>query len=1019
MKKTSKTATLMATTTLYGAMVAAMAFTGAAQAQTTDTPTAKESTPKPAAKKAEAETTEVTVVGSRIRKNTFNSASPIQVITREETTLAGMTSTAQVLQSTATTGGASQINNAYGGYVVNGGGGVNTLSLRGLGAGRTLVLINGRRVSPAGTRGSIGSADLNVLPNALIGRIDVLRDGASAIYGSDAIGGVVNIITRNVDGVQMEVMGSNPVHGGGNQLRASVAAGHTWNKLRVQGSLEYYEQQPLSLADRDWTQCNTDYQFNKTTGVTTDYIDPLTGQPKCYPITGTGSNGVTINTLGTATASGVGAAGSVGTSFNRWRPNSAITTGLAGFEGVGGGSNNLNVRDTFDKRTLNQSLISPSKVSTAFTQFNYRFEDATDSELYGEVLVNHRSSDQVGYRQLSLDYAPGSTLIPSNIAAIAGNAGTGSTISAASGGAYKARAFIGFGNYVTSESDDYAKAVLGIRGNVPFLNDWKYDVYLMSGSSESHYSFDTWLTDRMYNSLNVTTTISSAVPANLIKKDAFGNNVTCVINNTTNGQAGCIPAPVLNAATIGGTLPQDWINYTWTNVTGLTKFNETTFSANVNGPLFNLPAGAVQGAFGVEMRHDSIDDTPSADSVAGNLYNLTSSGVTAGSDAVNEAYAELEVPVFKDVFLAKTLDLQLAYRYTDYRSYGSDSTWKAGFVWAPADFLMFRASKGTSFRAPALFEQYLGSTTGFQSSSTDVCNNWNAPGVSSIRAANCQSEGLPTGFTATSSVTVITQGGAANHLSAETSDNTTIGMVFTPTFLKKDFWGDIAFAVDYFDIDIRNGVSNLSAGNILSLCYDDPRFRSGSPYCSFVTRNSSTKNLTVTAGYTNVSRQTAKGFDYDFRWNRKFGKLGVLVDLSVTKNTEQASQPLPSSALQDFNGSLRFPKYSGTLDTTFSYDKWKVHYGLELIGKQQSYDLLGLNKATTPMILDVPDYYLQNASVEYKAKSWVATVGIRNLADKKPPVISSGQYNRVGNALLYSGYDYVGRQVFVNVSKKF
>lgn len=142
----------------------------------------------------------IVVVGSRLRRDVYNSPSPIQVVTNEESIRAGFNATAEVLQGTAISGGNAQINNAFGGYVTNGGPGANTLSLRGLGATRTLVLLNGRRVAPAGSRGSVGSADLNVLPSALIDRIEVLRDGASSIYGSDAVSGVVNIITRLLRG---------------------------------------------------------------------------------------------------------------------------------------------------------------------------------------------------------------------------------------------------------------------------------------------------------------------------------------------------------------------------------------------------------------------------------------------------------------------------------------------------------------------------------------------------------------------------------------------------------------------------------------------------------------------------------------------------------------------------------------------------------------------------------------------------------------------------------------------------
>src|SRR5690606_13384399 len=173
------------------------------------------------------------------------------------------------------------------------------------------------------------------------------------------------------------------------------------------GSIERYERDELTLRDREFTRCQTDgFRFDN------DYIDPLTGKSKCYPLTTTGSNGVTINTIGTNMLTGVAAAGAGGTSFNRWRPNSGVTSGLIGFEGVGGGTNDLNVRDTFEDRMLNESLISPVDITTIYGEAGYQLNALGNAEVYGEILYNKRESSQTGYRQLSLDYAKGSPLIP-------------------------------------------------------------------------------------------------------------------------------------------------------------------------------------------------------------------------------------------------------------------------------------------------------------------------------------------------------------------------------------------------------------------------------------------------------------------------------------------------------------------------------------------------------------------------------------------------------------------------------
>src|SRR4249919_2379096 len=278
--------------TLSVALLSALLLTANAQETTETKPAVAQPTSAASEKKDEAtELGAITVTGSRIARDTFNSVSPVQVITREESTLAGFASTASLLQGTAVTGGTAQINDAFGGFVVDGGPGVNTLSLRGLGASRTLILLNGRRVAPAGSRGSVGSADLNVLPNAMIDHVEVLKDGASSIYGSDAVAGVVNIITKSkLNELTVEAQYNVTEDGGGDETRYSLVWGQTGDRYDISASFEAYDRNELTLGDREWTKCNTDYRRNLAIGDfwgSADTIDPLTGKPKCYPITST------------------------------------------------------------------------------------------------------------------------------------------------------------------------------------------------------------------------------------------------------------------------------------------------------------------------------------------------------------------------------------------------------------------------------------------------------------------------------------------------------------------------------------------------------------------------------------------------------------------------------------------------------------------------------------------------------------------------------------------------------------
>ena len=999
---------LLNSTIVAGLAAGIMAVAPSAMAQSTAQERAEEAAQDPAST-----IEDVVVVGSRIRRDTYNSPSPVQVITRDDATLAGLASTAEILQGTAVTGGSAQINNLFGGFVVDGGPGVNTVSLRGLGPTRTLVLLNGRRVSPAGSRGSVGSADLNVLPSALIERIEVLRDGASSIYGSDAVAGVINIVTRDdLEGLVFEAQhnATTDASGEGDQSRISLAGGISGDRWQLIGSAEYYNREDLTLGARDIFSCPT---AGFTDG--TDYIDPLTGRSKCFSLD---NGGVTINTLGTATRAGQGAIPGQGTTFNRFRPNAAVSTGLAGFEGVGGGNSGYgtSVRDTFDPDVLNNSVFSPVEISTFYVAGSYDLQALGNAEIYSETLINRRDSSQVGFRQLALDYAVGSLLIPANIAAapaFAPNQGLNP------GSNVQARAFIGFGNYDSQQTVDFAKQLVGIRGDF-FLPDWEYDVYASHTRSESEYTSEQFLTNLLIDSLNVVAAPAGTDPA-LVRATPNGN-VTCAVNVGSTTRR-CVPAPFLHSDTIGGRLPQNWVDYVFRPVTGVTKYYESVVSGGISGPLFTLPAGQVQVYLGAEYREAEIDDTPGLDSQNGNTYNFSTAAITRGSDSVYEVFGEIEVPLLANMPLAQELTLTASGRYTDYESYGDDTTYKVGLLYTPVDFLTLRAAYGTSYRAPALFEQFLGATAGFIGSGNDICNDYDLSANPNV-VANCGSEGLPAGFTATSSVQVLQAGGAAAGLAAETSTNFTGGIILTPSL--PSGWGDLSFAADYYEIEVDNGVDQVGTAFILSQCYGSSaaEFAANSGYCAFVSRNASTNALTVTNGYVNIATDKLTGIDYNLRYRADVGPGTMVFNASVTNYIKRESKLFETDPTFNTVGSLNDPEYSATASVSYSWNQWRARYGVEWIDAMSDEDLYaeqngGVSLAANGIDASVDEYFLHSASVQWGNDDLTITAGVRNLFNEDPPTASGFWVGGVGNAPLYSGYDFVGRSVFLNLSKSF
>ena len=969
---------------------------------------------------------DIVVVGSRIRRNRFNTADPVTIITRDEQVDSGFNSTAEVLQSVGVTGGTPQIDDSFGGLVIEGGPGVNTLSLRGLGPTRTLVLLNGRRVAPAGTRGQVGAADLNVLPNAIIDRIEVLNTGASSIYGSDAVAGVVNIVTKTkTDGLTFEMTHDALEVGDGNTRRYSLVGGASGSRFAINGSFEYYNRARLTQGDLPWARCPQQRRLSPLGSNDTD---------KCFPLE---EGGVTVNTIGisprfkylgpnpnpAALAPGFE---EIPPDYyllcNRFRP-AAPQAGqaLPGFECVGGllynyitesgFGTNTNLRDTFAPEMLKADVISPAEIYTGFLSGHYDTGFFGDGQVYGELLVTRRKSNQNGNRQLILDYPRirrnaantaniFNPLIPGGGAAVA----VPGSLAAALPAITNLRVFAAYGDvYNDSQVQDYVKASAGFRGDLPFLADWRYDLYGTKSWSDGRYTSERVLTDRITQSMDIVQNATTGV-------------ITC--RDTTGG---CLPAPAITNDVIAGRgrfVAPGWFDYITEDVVGQTRFREHMFNLTLDGPLFALPGGDASLAVGAEYRKSRIRDLPGHDSEVGNLYFFSSAPRTIGSDSVWEAFGEVELPILANVPFAEALTINASARYTDYKSYGSGTTYKIGGLYSPTNWMSLRGSYGTSYRAPALFEQFLGATSGFLANTTDPCHNLFDVTNPQTRA-RCQSEGLPNNFQQNSSVQVNQVGGADAGLEAETSKNLTFGGVLQPK-LGPDF-GNLSLAVDYFDIEVDNGVAQLSASTIARGCYQGTR----PEYCQFVSRapftGPGTGQLTITQSYINVATDRVKGIDFVLRYDRRLGPGTMSLGAQAVRTLKRVNQTDPDSEPFNFNGQIGYPKWAGTGHVAYETGPFYFRWGAEYIkgtSDQDAAEELGFDPAVYDF--SIPSYWLHTFSARYEEDRFSITGGIRNVFDKKPLKITAEDpfVNTTANAPLQSGFDLRGRTFFVNVRAK-
>ena len=972
---------------------------------------------------------EVVVTGTRIKTSDFTSPSPITVVTPEQAELEGQGDIATLLQTLPVANNNVQINNFFTGFVVNGGPGVNTLSLRGLGSQRTLFLVNGQRLGPAGVGGTVGPVDLNTLnfPLAEISDIEILKDGASSIYGSDAIGGVVNIITKtNYDGGDLRVFYNPSQDGGGNHYEVDGSFGKTWSRGYINAGVSWYKQSALTLGERPYFSCSSDDVTLLSTGASGDLIDPATGQAKCE------------NTFAPAVVD-IG----LGPQLD-YRANPAAVAGggiagadVQGFQFVGAVICNDGTLESFDLwggRPLTAGgwvNVAPSRASLAAIPTNYAkflkgdalspderymfnlyggFNLTPHAQLYGSLILTERRSSQLNFSQFfTVVFGPA---IGANNAFNPGFAFPIPIVPQLS---------------FESEKVDYGRATLGLKGDFPnygVFKNWTYDIYGEASQSHGYYTENFALADR------VNATAGSIV--------GVGTGDTgCDVNGNINGGptmaqlepgVACVPVNFFAAVANGAFTPAEQA-FLYRNETGWTLYNHYYVEGTAGGDLFNLPGGPIKASVGFQLRREEIDDNPPTDVQDGNDYNLLSAGRTAGSDTVEEAFGEVRLPIVKDLPLIDSLVFTGSGRFSHYKSYGSTFTYKVGLEWALTDWLAIRATQGTGFRAPALYELFLADQTSFlQQISIDPCINYGISGVSQNVQKNCASQGLPPNYAGASQSAEILTGGGIGNLKAETSLSRTAGVVVTP----KWFGMDLSVSADYYTFDIKNQIQQFGAANIVFQCYNAPDFPNN-PFCSLFTRDLNPASPTfqgitlVHDNFVNVAEQLDQGLDVTARWRQNLPadiKLTVDGQLDWTFYTNTI---LLGGSINNFLGQVGQPTFTGQINFRFDRGPWTFNYFLYMVGHSDddkfvsnvNNNYLGLGQAVS---LDhtAPFYTLTNISVRRTFKDWSILAGVNNLFDKSPALYSAeGFQNRIGQVPLQSQYDPIGRAFFFELDKKF
>lgn len=959
----------------------------------------------------------IVVTGSRIKRDTFSSISPLQVLTTEAEQDAGLFDPTSILQRSESAAGV-QIDATFQGFVLDNGPGSTTLDLRGLGADRTLLLINGRRLAPAGVEGAPTAPSLNLLPSTLIERYDLLLDGASSVYGSDAVAGVGNVVLRkDFDGLELTAFGNINPQGGGDDFTVGGAWGFNSDRGFFGIGAEYDYRDSIRLSDRDFFRgCTTNLDITNTGEIRRTTIDQQANA--------LADSGGTVTTS-TSECIQQGFNGRIIIPFTnlgsvyfdeRVYNNGTIAgnTGIPGFsESFFGGPvdfDNDGIRDLdfLNDYNLNganpeQTFLSQQKRYNILAYGEYTFPGAANITPFFEAMYTRAEifGENEFFAQI-FPYVPDNNAFnPCNTAVTGVDCRQDTNFGAVGGiGGLPVRpvfAIEGDRNNTDVTQEQY-RGVFGVKGDLPFISpSWSFETSFVYSYADGRSNVRGIREDKLAFALGIDPTADfdndgifdnngdgiaddyisgQRVSANGLLQALFGDLppiTPCDASALANPGAaladltqGCVPvnlfAPsVLNSAQ-GDFATQAERDYVFGDRSFKTTYEQIVWNAFATGDLFDLPAGPVGAVIGAEYRRDKINSIASDVAANGLFFGFFADSGAVGSKEIKEVFGEIDIPLQAGKPWVQELNLNLSGRVTDEEFYGTNFTYSIKAGWRPIEQLLLKFSYGTSFRAPNLRENFLGSQTGFQtlfdpcavpddafdavngvydaSNETrdqrilDACiREGRDPTTAGLQIDPINNTSLPP---VQNSSVEIARGGALD-IDPETSRSLTTGFAFEETF--GDGW-DFAISANYYDIKLKDSIISPSAQFILNDCYareDDQR----STFCDRITVSSTGTQLVsdVFAGFINLNEESVRGMDFNGRLSKEVPIGGKMVDfgLNVRANhlIERSSLFINDNGDRQFDddaGEVGLQKWTGRATFSASIDEFRFNWTTRYIG---------------------------------------------------------------------------------------
>lgn len=939
---------------------------------------------------------EVVVTGSLIARRDYVADTPIATVDQSAIAARGpgtLEASLNQLPQVAFSASSNTNNVARGGQA--------SVDLRGLGQQRTLVLLDGRRMQPSSPDGSV---DLNVIPAALVENVEVITGGASSVYGSDAVTGVVNLkLRRHVNGVELNAQYGETWRGDGGTQTYNVIAGSDFANDRGQAliSLDYAKRDPALFTARPYLLGQT-IVSNLTyfaVGVVGSNLPSQSAVNSVFAQYGVAPGAVSRNTI------------------FRVNPDGTLFSPSGPTNYRGGVAPPLYVYQGTLQYAAGDSNAAQTELQryNLFAHVDYNLSDST--AVFFEGLFTHYKAhtgadpaNTGSTSGLPLTVPVSNPFIPRDLATVLASRPSPNAPFTISG-------FIdAFGN--RQEYDDYTvyQLTTGANGKLPW-RDLAWNVYGSVGHTD-------------YTATETGFPSSSAINSLLSASD--GGRSLC------SGGFNPFNLNTLSAACVA------YVARVAHSTTGL---DQRLVDATVNGTLLDLPAGPLKFAAGADYRYNSFSFSPDPLIVIHDLANFLPQSPSSGSQHEVELYGELLAPVVRDLPLAKEVNLDLGYRTSDYNTSGRVSTYKIDANWTVIDSLRLRGGYSRATRAPSVGELFgrptvAGGGIGApgvlgQGDPCDVRGAYRAGAAAAQIRALCLAQGVPTALIDSFNnvnPNVPSQANGNPKLDPETADTYSVGLVLRPKF-DQPLLSNISASVDYYKIRLNDVIGLITSNLALDRCFNpatNPDFVSANTYCQLITRDPTSGQLTqIVTPELNLSTYSTDGVDIQVDWRAGLDAFGLDPRWGAISLNTVVSY-LHSFKIQAIAGAPNLD-YAGTIGNAQidpfadAHPKWKANTTLgwqiadvaanlhwRYIDAMSNASNVGTTGKATGVdsinYFDVDGVWHVNSKIDLRA-------GMINLLDKKPPTLNS---NVTG--LLASDpftYDFLGRRVFVAIRARF